>query len=139
MRMPDFIIIGAMKCATSTLHEQLARQAGIFMSTPKEPNFFSDDEQWERGIGWYASLFNLADECDICGESSTHYTKLPTYPHTIERMREHLGDDVRMIYIMRHPIDRLISHYIHEWTQRVISSPVNEAVDEHPELIGEPR
>ena len=39
--MPDFLVIGAMKCATSTLHEQLALQPGISMSEPKEPNFFS--------------------------------------------------------------------------------------------------
>ena len=48
---PDFIVIGAMKSATTTLHEQLARQPGFFMSRPKEPNFFSDDENYGRGGG----------------------------------------------------------------------------------------
>jgi len=61
-RLPDFVIIGAMKCGTSTLHEQLAAQRSVYMSTPKEPNFFSDDEQWGRGIGWYTSLFEAAPE-----------------------------------------------------------------------------
>jgi hypothetical protein len=135
MRMPDFIIIGAMKCATSTLHEQLARQPGIFMSTPKEPCFFSDDDQWAHGESWYASLFNAAAADDICGESSTHYTKLPTHPHTVARMKRTLPSHVKFIYIMRHPIDRLISHYIHEWTQRVMSSPIDEAVRTHAELV----
>jgi hypothetical protein len=46
-----------MKCATSTLHEQLARQRGVFMSTPKEPNFFSDDEVFAQGKTRYQSLF----------------------------------------------------------------------------------
>lgn len=133
--MPDFIIIGAMKAATSTLHEQLARQPGIFMSSPKEPNFFSDDAEYARGVEWYGSLFAQAPQGALCGESSTHYTKLPTHPRTIERMKRALPDDVRFIYIMRHPIDRLISHYIHEWTQRVIDSPIDKALDEHPELI----
>ena len=54
---PDFIVIGAMKSATTTLHEQLARQPGIFMSRPKEPNFFSDDENYARGWGWYGVAF----------------------------------------------------------------------------------
>ena len=54
---PDFIVIGAMKSATTTLHEQLARQPGVFMSRPKEPNFFSDDAIYARGWGWYSSLF----------------------------------------------------------------------------------
>jgi hypothetical protein len=134
-RLPDFIIVGAMKCATSTLHEQLARQAGIFMSTPKEPNFFSNDEEWGRGMDWYRGLFAGAAVGDLCGESSTHYTKLPTYPHTVERMRKHLPRDVRLIYIMRHPIERLVSQYIHEWTQRVVDTSIDEAIEAHPEMI----
>lgn len=135
MRLPDFMIIGAMKCATSTLHEQLARQPGMFMSTPKEPRFFSDDAQYARGIDWYAGLFADAPASALCGESSTHYTKLPTHPHTLERMRRHLGDDVKLIYVMRNPLDRLTSHYVHEWTQRVMSAPLESALDRHPELV----
>ena len=57
MTRPNFIIIGAMKCATTSLHDQLAAQSGIFMSTPKEPNFFSDDDAWRRGLDWYWGLF----------------------------------------------------------------------------------
>ena len=57
-RVPDFIIIGAMKCMTSTLHEQLAAQPGIQMSMPKEPCYFSDDAVYARGPEWYASLFD---------------------------------------------------------------------------------
>ena len=60
-RMPDFIIIGAMKCATSTLHDQLAEQPGFVMSEPKEPNFFSDEENWAKGLGWYSGLFAAAE------------------------------------------------------------------------------
>ena len=79
-RMPDFIIIGAMKSATSTLHNQLGAQSSIFMSSPKEPNFFSDDDIYNQGLSWYSGLFSDANGSDICGESSTHYTKLPDYP-----------------------------------------------------------
>lgn len=134
-RLADFIIIGAMKCATSTLHEQLARQPGLFMATPKEPNFFSDDEQWERGLQWYGSLFAAAAGDTLCGESSTHYTKLPTYPDTIRRMQETFPRPIKLIYIMRDPIERLVSQYIHEWTQRVISEPIDDAIRSHPELV----
>jgi hypothetical protein len=134
-RWPHFIIIGAMKCATSTLHEQLARQRGLFMSTPKEPNFFSDDAQWSRGVEWYHSLFAAAPDNALCGESSTHYTKLPTHPATVERMREHLPAETRFIYVMRHPIDRLVSHYKHAWSQQTITGGLEDAIDEHPELI----
>jgi len=134
MKKPDFLIIGAMKCATSSLHEQLALQPGIFMSEPKELYFFSDDEVYQQGINWYLSFFQDAQPTDICGESTTHYTKLPTYPHTIERIHQHLPD-AKFIYVMRHPIDRLISHYIHEWSLNVISVDINQAISQHPELI----
>jgi hypothetical protein len=133
-RWPDFIVIGAMKCATSTLHEQLAIQPGFFMSTPKEPNFFSDDEIYDRGLDWYQSLFEGAATSDLCGESSTHYTKLPTHPHTLTRMRAALPR-VKLIYMMRHPIDRLISHYLHEQRHRRMPMPIDEALDRHPQLI----
>lgn len=134
MKRPDFIIIGAMKSATSSLHVQLASHPGIFMSDPKEPNFFSDDDEYRRGTNRYLSLFAGAGVGDLCGESSTHYTKLPDYPQTIPRMKA-LLPNVRLIYVMRHPIDRLVSHYIHQWTQNVIRSDINDALDEYPELI----
>lgn len=131
---PHFVIIGAMKCATSTLHDQLATQPGVFMSDPKEPNFFSDDDVWARGFGWYRGLFGSACESDVCGESSTHYTKLPNHPHTSERMRRHLPH-ARLVYVMRDPIDRMVSHYIHAWSRREVDLGIDQAVRERPEFV----
>jgi hypothetical protein len=133
-RLPGFVVIGAMKCATTTLHEQLARQPGVFMSHPKEPNFFSDDDEYARGLGWYSSLFREADPSALCGESSTHYTKLPTYPQTVERMARALPG-VKLIYVMRHPVDRLLSQYVHERTVGRITVGIREAIDRHTELV----
>lgn len=134
MTKPNFIIIGAMKSATSTLHEQLALQPGIFMSTPKEPNFFSDDDVYQLGLEWYDDLFKAASDDDICGESSTHYTKMPDYPQTIERMASYLPS-LKLIYVIRHPIERLVSHYMHQWSQNVIRTDINSAIGAFPELI----
>lgn len=131
---PDFIVIGAMKSATTTLHEQLARQPGIFMTTPKEPNFFSDDDIFARGIRWYESLFAAGARADLRGESSTHYTKLPTYSRTLARICEYVPK-AKFVYLMRHPIDRLVSHYIHDWTEGRIHVPIDVAVHRHPELV----
>ncbi|NEP76369.1 sulfotransferase, partial [Okeania sp. SIO2G5] len=129
MKKPDFIIIGAMKCATSSLHEQLALQPNFFMSQLKEPNFFSNDEEYRKGIDAYWSHFQEAQLTDFCGESSTHYTKLPTYPQTIERIQKDLPN-AKFIYVMRHPIKRLVSQYIHEWSQRVIEVDIETAIDQ---------
>lgn len=134
MKLPHFVIIGAMKSATSTLHEQLALQAGIFMSDPKEPCYFSDDPMFERGLDWYAALFADSDADELRGESSTHYAKLPDHPHTVERMQG-LLPDVKIIYVMRHPVDRLVSHYIHLWTEREVDVPIDDAIDQKPQLV----
>lgn len=134
-RMPDFIIIGAMKSATSTLQKQLTRQRGIFMTDPKEPNFFSDDDQYVKGIDWYQGLFDRAGAQDLKGEASTHYTKLPRYPHCVERLQSYVSNQKpRLIYVMRNPVDRLISHYIHEWSQGVYKCGIDVAVQNYSEL-----
>lgn len=134
MPLPDFVIIGAMKCGTSTLQTQLAAQPGVFMSTPKEPNFFSDDDVHARGLGWYEGLFAAARPGDIKGEASTHYTKLPTYPRCVERFAAVLPE-AKLIYMTRDPFARLVSHYIHEWTMGVIRCDLETALERHPELV----
>jgi hypothetical protein len=131
--LPDFLIIGAMKCGTSTLQAQLACQPGVWMSTPKEPNFFSDDAVYARGSAWYAELFAGAPEGDMRGEASTHYTKLPTYPQTLARMQAMLPSP-RLIYMIRNPIDRAVSHYIHEWTEGRLGADAARAFRETPEI-----
>lgn len=132
--LPDFIIIGAMKSATSSLQKQLVNQRGIFMCTPKEPNFFSDDDQYAKGMEWYSGLFAEAPGGSLLGEASTHYTKLPTYQHTVERLKKQLPD-TRFVYVMRHPVDRLVSHYMHEWSTKIYNCGIREAISRYPELI----
>ncbi len=133
-RLPHFVIIGAMKSATTTLHRQLSEQPGIFVCTPKEPNFFSDDREYARGLAWYAGLFADAPHTSLLGEASTHYTKLPTHPDSVPRIRQHLPE-ARWIYVMRQPVDRLVSHFIHEWSMGVYRCGIREAIDRYPELV----
>jgi hypothetical protein len=134
-KLPSFIIIGAMKSATTTLYEQLRLQEGIYLPSLKEPNFYSDNNVFKLGHEWYESLFINAKTDDIIGEASTHYTKLPTHPCTIPRLVEHNQKVSKFIYVMRHPVNRLISHYIHGWTENKIKVSINEAIFNHPELI----
>ena len=101
---------------------------------PKEPNFFSDDDIYNHGLSWYSGLFSYANARDICGESSTHYTKLPDYSDTIQRLKAAIPRP-KLIYVMRHPVDRLISHYMHQWSVGVISCDINQAIDRYPELV----
>lgn len=131
---PDFVIIGAMKAATSTLHDQLAQQRGIAMSDPKEPCFFSDDEVFARGLEWYGMCFTAAAEGDLRGESSTHYAKLPSLPHAAERLHAH-RPDARIVYVLRQPIDRLVSHFMHGWSEGWYGDSIAEAVERDASLV----
>lgn len=132
--LPDFLIIGAMKSGTSTLQVQLAAQPGIFMTTPKEPNFFSDDAVWARGLEWYGALFSGATPGDLTGEASTHYTKLPTYPDTIARMASVLNSP-RLVYVIRDPVERALSQYLHEWSRGGVGHDVVAAFAANPEFV----
>jgi len=133
-RLPDFVIIGSMKCGTSSLFEQLALRSGLFMSEPKEPNFFSDDANYARGLGSYTALFAGARPDQLCGEGSTHYTKLPTFPATIDRLKRHL-ERPKLIYMMRDPVERIASQYIHEWTQKEVRGSFEKAVRQHERYV----
>ncbi len=133
MSLPDLVILGAMKCGTSTLQAQLASQPGVFMSTPKEPNYFSNDEIFAQGQNWYEGLFANAAPGDLKGEASTHYTKLPTYPQTLPRMQAVLRTP-RLIYMIRNPMVRAVSHYIHEWTEGRLGADAPAAFQQTPEI-----
>ncbi|VXD11002.1 sulfotransferase family protein [Planktothrix paucivesiculata] len=114
MIKPQFIIIGAAKSGTTTLYQYLCRHPQVFMSTPKEPDFFSVDAHYAQGMDWYESLFHQAKPDQICGEASTTYSRLQQYPHTVERLVKALPE-VKLIYIMRHPVDRAYSFYVHRF------------------------
>ena len=57
MALPNVIIIGAMKCGTSSMHNYLDAHPEISMSRRKELNFFSFDRHWARGEDWYSQSF----------------------------------------------------------------------------------
>jgi hypothetical protein len=109
--LPNLIIIGGLKCGTTSLHHYLNLHPEVAMSRPKELNFFVAELNWPLGRDWYAGHFDPAAQ--VRGESSPHYTNRPSFAGVPQRMRDVLGDDVRLIYVVRDPIDRMLSHYLH--------------------------
>lgn len=112
LRKPNLFIIGAMKSGTTSLHEYLDSHPQISMSQIKEPGFFVNELTLGMGEDWYMSLFDRGIRYQYIGESSTHYTKLPVYTGVPERLFR-FNSDVRLIYIMRNPFERTVSHYWH--------------------------
>lgn len=126
MPVPNFLIIGAPKCGTTSLHQYLSQHPQLFMSQNKEPHFFAyagkmpdfcgpgDDlagtnrtsvVQWED----YKALFEGAGDAIAIGEASTMYLYWPEAPERIH----HYLPQTKLIAILRHPVERAFSHYLH--------------------------
>lgn len=126
-RLPDFIVIGAMKSGTTSLYTWLAQQPEVFLPATKEPNFFSRDEVWGRGAPWYSSLFAPAADDQVVGEASVSYTRPDRGEVAADRIWS-LVPGARLIYLVRHPIDRIRSHYRHQVQRRRERRPFEEAI-----------
>jgi hypothetical protein len=108
------IIIGAMKSGTTTLFDALARHPEIAQASNKEPGFFAFDEVFAKGYEWFDGLFKFdADVHQYRLEASTDYTKAPFVTGVWERMTQDPDVEVKLLYIMRHPLRRLESHARH--------------------------
>lgn len=105
------VIAGAQKCATTTLFAMLQRVPGIVTSRKKEADFFSTHPDWQNGLDEYHSLFGSTDGCRL--EASPSYTM---YPHKKLAVWEDIkayNPDMRIIYIVRPPLERMRSAYKH--------------------------
>ncbi|WP_417742487.1 sulfotransferase family protein [Salipiger sp.] len=110
--LPDFIIIGAMKCGTTTLYRYLALHPEIDMSRDKETDFFVAEKNWGKGLGWYSNQFSHADR--VRGEASPNYTKCRDFPGVAQRISE-TCPRVKLIYIVREPVARAESQFRHSF------------------------
>lgn len=110
--LPTFIIIGAMKAGTTSLERYLKQHPDVSMSSPKEPNFFDDIKREGQDLEWYTSLFD--EEAIARGEASTSYTKRDQFYGVPQRIKATVPD-VKMIYLVRDPIDRFVSHWLHQY------------------------
>lgn len=132
--LPNFVIIGAQKSGTSSLYSYLNSHPQVFMSTPKEPQYFATERNWKMGQEWYESLFHDAGEATAVGEASTVYTKYPVHHGVPERMAR-LIPGARLIYLVRHPVERIRSHYEHLLQLNSESRPLAVAVLEDPKYV----
>lgn len=107
IQLPNFFILGAGRSGTTTLAAVLREHPDIFMSTPKEPTFFSEPFQVTRNPIRYASLFRGAGTAAAVGEASHAYL---THPEAAATLRAFFPD-ARFIAIFRNPVDRALAMY----------------------------
>lgn len=132
---PDFLIVGAQKAGTTTLYRDLQLHPNVFLPEEKEPNVLSrlDDDDEIRAR--FEALFKPALPGQVRGEASTSYTKLPTYQGVPEKALRLLGPELKIIYITRDPIDRIVSHYQHSHHLHKIEEDFETALKVHRELL----
>lgn len=126
-RVPDFLIIGAMKSGTTTVFRWLEEHPGTRLPEAKEPHYFSRDDVFARGVGPYLALFADVPDSLVTGEASASYADPRIAARVAERVAA-LAPDVRLVYLVRDPVARLKSHYLHEWQRSRERRPFAEAV-----------
>jgi hypothetical protein len=107
---PDFLVIAPPKTGTTWLARQLGDHPGIFIPLIKEIKYFSYRRRFES-LHWYLSFFHEAAG-RLKGEASANYAELPK--STIRLIKE-LNAELKLIYLMRDPIDRAWSYA--RWNQ----------------------
>jgi hypothetical protein len=124
-RLPDFIIAGTQKGGTTSLHGYLSQHPQVLSSSVKEVHYF--DWNYQRGLNWYRRHFPMAAEGangTICGESSPFYMFCP---HSPRRIAE-LVPTVKIIVLLRNPVDRAYSHFHHNQSLQREPLPFEEAI-----------
>ena len=139
--LPDFLVIGAQRCGTSSLYKYLGRHPEVVPSLRKEIEYFTF--HYHRGENWYRAHFPLRlrrEYLRLRGRGLQTFEASPDYlfdPRVPGRAAE-LIPDARLIALLRNPIDRAFSHYQH--AVRLGQEPLafEEAIEREPErLAGE--
>ncbi|QXJ23770.1 sulfotransferase [Actinomadura graeca] len=137
MGLPDFLVCGAPKAGTTALHAALAGHPSLYMSPVKEPKFFltdgppptrggPGDAQTYREHVWrradYEALFDEAPPGTLRGESTPFYL----YDLASQRRIRALIPEVRLITILRDPVERAHSNWTHLWSAGL--EPISDVV-----------
>jgi hypothetical protein len=123
--LPNLIVIGAAKCGTTSLHEYLDQHPEISMSREKELYFFVEERNWGKGLGWYESQFDSS--APVRGESSPGYSAFPLFRGVPERMAKTIPG-ARLVYLVRDPIERIVSNYTHRRVNWPDMAPLEETL-----------
>jgi len=108
MKLPSFICIGAQKAGTTSLQDILQQHPDIYLSPIKEIKYFHRDEHYSKGIEWYSQHFKEALPNQIIGDITPDYI---LYQYAAKRIFDDLGKDIKIIVLLRNPVDRAFSQF----------------------------
>lgn len=130
--LPGALVIGPMRCGTTWIDRYLRVHPHVCVPDKVKETFFFD-RRFEKGRSWYASHFDhcrRGGEMRVC-EIGPSYFHCPEAPR---RVAEILGSPA-LVAVVRHPVERSYSHYLHLVRYGFTSLPLRDAVREHPEIL----
>lgn len=132
-RWPDFLIIGAAKAGTSALYWYLCRRPDVLPARTAEVHYF--DLHFDKGHRWYRSHFPrtqpFAASGTLTGEASPYYLFHPLVPQRVARTLP----EVRLIAMLRNPVDRAYSHWAHRHRQGLETMPFEGALSREKNVL----
>jgi len=106
----DFICVGTQKAGTTSLHDILKNHPNIYLPERKEAHFFDIDERFDKGLDWWLETFFEGDKTNKkTGVFTPEYLYLKNVP---ERIKDVLGNELKILIILRQPTKRAYSHYL---------------------------
>ena len=128
---PDFLIVGATKCGTSSLYHYLNHHPQILFSHKKELNFFQ--QHFNQGINWYLSHFPaITDRSDfLTGEATPNYLR---FPIVAARIKQYCPDS-KLILLLRNPVDRAVSWHYHKKNTGLTNDTLEQEITKEIKLL----
>ena len=144
---PNFLVVGAAKSGTTSLFNYLTQHSDIYIPEVKECRFFSQLPKNYKGLG--AEFFpnsGITDErvyfklfCEhedkVCGDMSNDY--LYYYEKSIKNIKKYLGNEIKIVIVLRNPIDRAYSNYMHHIRDGWENISFEQALDDENRRIEE--
>ena len=125
-----------MKAGTSSLYEDLRAMRGFAFPAGKEPDdLLTDEATTTEGRARYAAKFAALDQGVVGVDASAQYTLRPHFGDVAGRARDVLGPDVHLVYVMRHPIARAISHHRFDVAMGWTTQGFDAGLDDNPYFI----
>lgn len=127
MTLPNFFILGAAKCGTTSLANHLRAHPDVFIPQIKEVAYFNVEANRRNGVEWYAQWFNDVRDERAVGDATPEYLYVPD---VADRLVDTVGTSCRLVAQLRDPVHRTYSHYWHRRREGVEDRSLHEVLDE---------